>query len=147
MRPEAAKIKLIPDNAMDLKIKNEVVKKMIELAQKDAPLEVCGYLGGKGNTISEIFPVENIDKSSIHYTMAPEDQFRVIKEARKNSIDILAVYHSHPETPARMSDEDIRLAYDKEINYIILSLFENKNDIRSFSVKSGNVREEKLEVI
>ena len=61
----------------------------------------------------------------------PTDQYRPYK--------IIANYHSHPSSPARPSDEDIRLAYDRHIVYIIVSLALPKPDIKAFSIEDGMV--------
>jgi len=47
----------------------------------------------------------------------------------------VAVYHSHPVTPARMSAEDIRLANDPTMVYLIYSLA--SNELKGFSVDEG----------
>jgi proteasome lid subunit RPN8/RPN11 len=66
----------------------------------------------------------------------PKAQFQVGREARKDGLEILANYHSHPETPARPSLEDIRLAFDPNISYVIVSLAAEMPDIKSFSIKN-----------
>jgi proteasome lid subunit RPN8/RPN11 len=55
-----------------------------------------------------------------------------MKSARANGQKIIANFHSHPATPARPSEEDIRLAYDPNIVYIIISLAEAEPVIKAF---------------
>ncbi|MEC9236446.1 MAG: SIS domain-containing protein, partial [Pseudomonadota bacterium] len=38
-----------------------------------------------------------------------KEQFKVLKESRAAGLQLLSVYHSHPESPARLSLEDLRL--------------------------------------
>ena len=45
--------------------------------------------------------------------MDPKEQLKAIKDMRANGLTPLGNWHSHPETPARPSQEDIRLAYDR----------------------------------
>jgi proteasome lid subunit RPN8/RPN11 len=57
------------------------------------------------------------------------------------------VYHSHPASPARPSQEDIRLAFDPSINYIIVSLVSPEPDLRAFLIRNGIVTPEPVEVV
>ncbi len=127
-------------------INNSVFKSIIEHARKDFPLEACGYLAGKNRIISKHYEMRNIDKSRKHYSFSPEEQFKVLRESRNAGLELLAVYHSHPESPARMSNEDIKLARDPDISYVIVSLIEDAK-IRAFRVKNRIITEEKLEVV
>ena len=62
-----------------------------------------------------------------------------MRQAREEDLEIIAVYHSHPETPARPSVEDIKLAYDPNVSYVIVSLADNKEDIKSFLIRDSKV--------
>ncbi|PIU47526.1 MAG: hypothetical protein COS94_06795, partial [Candidatus Hydrogenedentes bacterium CG07_land_8_20_14_0_80_42_17] len=59
----------------------------------------------------------------------------------------LGVYHSHPATPARPSQEDIKLAFDPSISYVIISLAEKDPVAKSFLIKDGKVDIEPIEII
>lgn len=56
------------------------------------------------------------------------------------------MYHSHPATPPRMSEEDIRLAYDTSITYLIYSML--TDEIKAFQINSEKqVSETTVEII
>ena len=58
---------------------------------------------------------------------------------------MLAVYHSHPESPARPSEEDIRLALTPGVSYVIVSLQDpGQPVIRSFRISDGVVTLEEV---
>ena len=105
-----------------LKIKQEIVDRIVAQGRTGAPLEACGYLAEKDGVICQHFELTNIDKSLVHFSMDPAEQFAAVKECRNQGLKIRAVYHSHPETPARPSNEDIKLAYDPSLSYVIVSL-------------------------
>jgi proteasome lid subunit RPN8/RPN11 len=65
--------------------------------------------------------MENIDHSPEHFSFAPKDQFAALRYARSKGLKILANWHSHPASPSRPSQEDLRLANDPTIRYAILS--------------------------
>ncbi len=125
-------------------ILRKVYDKIIEEAYKEAPLECCGYLAGDNKIISVAYPMANMDKSSEHFSFDPQEQFTVIKHIRQKKLKVLGVYHSHPETPARPSAEDIRLAFDPLISYVIISLYDKEADVRSFTIKERQVKNEEL---
>ena len=95
--------------------------------------------------MKEIYVLENQDHSREHFTMKPEDQLKAIKDMRKKGLVPLGNFHSHPETPARPSEEDKRLAYDRNASYMILSLMDQAHPVlKSFRI-SEDVVEEKIE--
>ena len=91
-------------------ISTKIIKKLFSHGEKEAPLESCGYLAGKENVVIKQYPMQNIDQSEQHFSLDPAEQFQAIRKARSKGLEILAVYHSHPATPARPSLEYIQLA-------------------------------------
>ncbi len=121
---------------------------MISHAKEGFPLEVCGILGGTGETVSVMYRMTNTDASNEHFMMDPKEQFAAVKDLRAKGLAILAIYHSHPETPARPSEEDIKLALTPDVSYLIISLADADNPvINSFKIDSGNVEFETIETI
>ncbi len=131
---------------MKINIKEQVLERIVAHAEKEAPIEACGYLAGKNGVITKHYELTNVDQSPEHFSFDPEEQFNVLKQVRNEGLEIMANYHSHPATPARPSQEDIRLAYDPAISYFIVSLAGNPK-IRSFKIKNGVVTQQKIEVI
>jgi proteasome lid subunit RPN8/RPN11 len=89
----------------------------------------------------------NTDQSNEHFTMEPKEQFAVVRDLRTKGVGMLAIYHSHPETPARPSEEDIRLALTPGVSYVIVSLAGTAPDVKSFRIESGEVTSEPIEII
>lgn len=117
-----------------IRIPKQIIDRIVEHGRRENPLEACGYLAGNDNEVGAVFPMTNVDQSPEHYSFAPEEQFSVMQKAHSRGLELIAAYHTHPATPARMSEEDIRLAYDTSILYIICSL--QSDDIRAFKVSS-----------
>jgi proteasome lid subunit RPN8/RPN11 len=121
---------------------------MIAHAQEGFPLEVCGILGGIGETVTANYRMTNTDASNEHFMMEPKEQFAVVKDLRSKGLSMVAIYHSHPETPARPSEEDIKLALTPDVSYLIISLADAAApDIKSYKISSGNVQLEPIIVI
>ena len=119
-------------------VPQNIVDELIIQAQREAPDESCGYLLGRGDEVTENYAMENIDHSPEHFSFAPRQQFAALKYAREHGLQILANWHSHPASPSRPSQEDIRLANDPNIRYAILSLHEGIH-LNSFSIQHGEV--------
>jgi proteasome lid subunit RPN8/RPN11 len=131
-----------------LKIPASIHADLIAHAKEGFPLEVCGILGGAGDTVSACYRMTNTDASNEHFMMDPAEQFRVVKDLRAKGLSMLAIYHSHPETPARPSLEDIRLALTSGVSYVIISLADPAGaDMKSYRIEEGNVEPEPIEVL
>jgi len=131
-----------------LQIPKNIHDDMIAHAREGFPLEVCGILGGTVDTVSAIYRMTNTDASNEHFMMEPREQFTVVKDLRAKDLAMLAIYHSHPETPARPSEEDIRLALTPGVSYIIVSLADPQQPVvKSYKIDQGKVDSEDVEVI
>jgi proteasome lid subunit RPN8/RPN11 len=131
-----------------LKIPKEIYDYIINHAKEGFPLEVCGILGGCDGVVSAIYRMTNTDASNEHFMMEPKEQFAVVKELRAKGLEMTAIYHSHPETPARPSEEDIRLALTPHVSYVIVSLTEPGSPVlKSFKIGAGTVQPEEVTLI
>jgi [CysO sulfur-carrier protein]-S-L-cysteine hydrolase len=131
-----------------IRIPRAIYDDLIEHAGNGMPLEVCGILGGADDTVSVAYPMTNTDASNEHFMMDPREQFRVVKDLRAKGLAMLAIYHSHPETPARPSEEDIRLALTPGVSYLILSLVDPQQpDLKSFLIEGPTVIPEEVVII
>ena len=123
---------------MKLLLSKQVADEMMRAARAADPLEACGLLAGRDDTASKCYALANADASAEHFSMKPEEQFAAVRDMRAAGLRMLAVWHSHPATPARMSEEDLRLAYTPDVAYVILSLASpGAPEIRGFTVRDG----------
>lgn len=137
---------------MTILLKQQDYVKILSYAQEKLPNEACGIIAGriKGEvkTVENVYYLRNVDQSPEHFTMDTQEQFAVIKDIRSKGGVLLGNFHSHPSSPSRPSQEDIRLAFDPEASYLILSLQNKENPVfKSFKVKEGTVKEEELQII
>ncbi len=119
-------------------IDNNLFQQMIDHAKETYPFECCGLLVGnyksdKEKEILEIYSVENRNKERANdrYEIDPGDFYRVDKEASSKGMDILGVYHSHPDHPDRPSGVDREIA-SATYSYIIFSV-KNGEDVTAKS--------------
>ena len=125
-----------------LEMPKRIYAKLVEHALRVAPLEACGILSGRDSEAQAYYEMTNADQSREHYSMVPQEQFKVIKAIRGAEQEMLAIFHSHPETPARPSQEDIRLAWTPNVVYVVASLQEPEAPvIKGFLIENATVME------
>ena len=132
-------------------LKREQFEEIVEHAEKNLPNEDCGLLAGtisdEIRTVEKIYFLKNIDESPEHFSMDTNEQFAAVKDIRANDLKLLGNFHSHPSSPARPSEEDKRLVFDRNLSYLILSLA-NKPVLKSFRYdREKNVSIEELKIV
>lgn len=127
-------------------IRKSVMESMILHAERDAPIEACGCLAGQEGVVTRHYPMVNADGREDHFSFDTREQFAVYRAARGEGLNVLAVYHSHPATPARPSPEDLRLARDPDVVYVIVSLLGGSRSVRGYRVRQGAVQEVPLTI-
>jgi len=133
---------------LKLEIPNTIFQQMVAQAKEIAPIEVCGILAGSNGKVEKLYKMTNVDNSSTHYMLEPKEQFATVKDIRSAGLEMLAIYHSHPETPARPSAEDIRLALTPNMIYVIVSLQStNGSMVKGFHISGNNVTEVPIRIL
>ncbi len=97
------------------------------------PNEICGILLGKDvegeRCIRKVMPIENsfeVEEQYHRFQITPQDMFKAEKLARYEKLDVLGVYHSHPDEEARPSEYDRDHAAWSSWSYIVVSVRKGK---------------------
>ena len=134
-----------------LKLSRKYVDSIVAHARAGLPHEACGLIAGErqgdAKKVRKTYRLTNADASAEHFSMDPGEQFRAIADMRKLGYELLGNFHSHPATPARPSAEDIALAFDPSLSYVIVSLMGDEPRLKSFRIAQGAVREEDVVVL
>ena len=121
---------------------------MLDEALKQAPNEACGLVAGTDKdgvrNVEKVYILENIDHSPEHFSLDAKEQLAAIKDMRQHGMSLIGNWHSHPATPSRPSEEDKRLAFDKNASYFIMSLAGEKPVLNVFHIENGESRKENL---
>ena len=109
-----------------LSISKELAERIRAHGAETYPHECCGALLGRDNEPREIlglFPLINRrdDSPQNRFSVTAQDVLDAEKSARRQGLDVVGWYHSHPDHPARPS------AYDRDhawpwYSYIIVSV-------------------------
>lgn len=91
-------------------------------ARSDYPEEACGLLRGRDGCVSDILPARNV-ASNPHqdYQVDAQSLLQALRWEDEGD-ELVAIYHSHPTTPAYPSAVDAANAFYPDSVYLILSL-------------------------
>ncbi|KAA3648768.1 MAG: hypothetical protein DWQ07_00815 [Chloroflexi bacterium] len=125
-----------------IKIQKAHWEQMRSHVNKIAPIEACGLVAGINNISSEVFPITNSLNSTTRYRMAEGEMVRTIHTILEKGWDILAIYHSHPQSPAVPSQTDLSEATFLESVQLISGQQEGEWHLRAYRYYPNNLPEE-----
>ena len=114
-------------HSIDLQITlTESQKKILaNYADNERPNESCAVLFGSVNEqnsiVKEIFLTENIDDSPVNFTISNEELLKVYKTAEDKKMQVVSIFHSHPNSEAYPSETDKKFMQSNPVVWIIYS--------------------------
>jgi proteasome lid subunit RPN8/RPN11 len=131
-----------------VRVRREVLGRLLEEARSTPAIECCGLLAGCDGVVSRVLPARNALSSATAYEIAPADLFALFRHMRDERLEHLGIYHSHPHTDNVPSASDVERAYYPEAAQFILSpRLDAARPIRVFRIAIGHSRELKMERI
>ena len=118
-------------------LKQSDKKILSQYSENQKPNESCAILFGKNNEVLDIFLTENIEESSVNFTISNEQLIEGYKIAEDKKMDIIGIFHSHPNSDAFPSNTDKKFMQSNPVAWIIYSGI-NKN-FRAFILESDSV--------
>ncbi len=110
------------------------------------PEEACGLVGGRDGRAVRLYPVENTRHSPVAFEMDPLQQIKAMLAMEAEGLELIAIYHSHPDGPARPSATDVANAYYPDAVQLIISLADRaRPSVRAFTIIDGVVTEVRWE--
>ena len=112
--------------------------RLITHAIKQQPNESCAMLLGEKIddvwNIKEVFLTENIDESQTNFTISPDELLKGYKLAEKMHLELVGVFHSHPNSDAIPSNTDKKFMQNNPVPWIIFSGV--NNDLKAYLLDS-----------
>jgi proteasome lid subunit RPN8/RPN11 len=126
----------------EITINRGYLEDILQHAIDARPKEACGILAGRNNTIERVFKMVNTDASPVSYAFDSVEQLNVTRNIEREGLDLVAVYHSHPSSPAYPSQVDIQRAFFPgteepnfpDIAYVIIGLMESEPEVKAYSI-------------
>lgn len=131
-----------------IRLQREFLNKLFAHALETEPSECCGLIGGsKDDFAQSIYRLRNVAVNpQVAYEAAPEELFAAQRLMRNRGEALLAIYHSHPRSPApEPSETDVRLAYYPSATYLIIGLGGAQPTMRAFRLSEREQRWEQVE--
>jgi len=112
--------------------------KLVTHAISEQPSESCAMLFGKkiGDNwnVKEVFLTQNIDDSQTNFTISPEELLKGYQIAEKNQLEVVGIFHSHPNSDAIPSNTDKKFMQNNPVPWIIFSCV--NNDLKAYLLDS-----------
>ena len=116
---------------------------IVEHAVRDAPRECCGIIAGRDGVPMQLYETRNVASGNRLYEIDPAQLIDLeFRELPAHDAEIVAIYHSHPESPAFPSATDVELAFWPDAVFLICSLADrDRPEIRGFRIRDGAIDE------
>lgn len=121
-----------------MKIRQDVLTKIVAHAVEDLPNECCGLLIGTAEMVEDASRARNTKRSRTKFQVEPADHFAAIRRARAAGFEIVGAYHSHPSGPSGPSEIDRARLTDATMFHVIISLAHGTRTVRAFRLNDGN---------
>ena len=110
-----------------MKLSKELLHQIHLHLESGYPNEACGVMLGKDGVVTEIVSAENerTDSARNRYLIDPLAYLRIERGADKRGLEVLGIYHSHPDVAAWPSKFDLDHAWPN-FSYLIVSVVKGK---------------------
>lgn len=118
-----------------IKIEKQAWEAMVSHVEGTYPREGCGVMIGSAESITLAMALPNSysGPQEDFFVIAPEDLLKADQEARSQGLDILGIFHSHPDCDAYFSKRDLEHSCPW-YSYVVLSIkngrFDHANSYR-----------------
>jgi proteasome lid subunit RPN8/RPN11 len=112
-----------------IKISKAAWDSMVSHVEGTFPKEGCGLMIGSAGVVEEAVPVPNsyTGPQEDFFVIDPKDLHRVDRESREKGLDVLGVFHSHPDCDAYFSKRDLEHSCPW-FSYVVLSIKKGRFD-------------------
>src|SRR5881397_4062810 len=106
-----------------MKISRALLQQIHEHLEAGYPNEACGVMLGSAGVVTEVAAAgnERTDSARNRYLIDPLAYMKIERDADKRGLQVLGIYHSHPDVAARPSQFDLDHAWPN-LSYLIVSV-------------------------
>jgi proteasome lid subunit RPN8/RPN11 len=110
-----------------MKLSQQLLHQIHRHLESSYPSEGCGVMLGQNGTVSEAIPADNqrTDSARNRYLIDPLIYLMIERAADKRKLQVLGIYHSHPDVAAQPSKVDLGHAWP-DFSYLIISVVNGK---------------------
>ncbi|MGH7169893.1 MAG: M67 family metallopeptidase, partial [Gemmataceae bacterium] len=123
-----------------------VYEGMLWHARAERPLECCGLLAGVigEDGIGAVllrYPLLNAAASPVEFESEPRSHFSADRDIRRQGLEVLAIYHSHPTSEPVPSRKDLQRSWSVDVINLIVSLITTPPRIRAWWLSAETYQE------
>lgn len=118
-------------------LKQSDKKILAQYSENQKPNEACAILFGKEDEVLDIFLTDNIEESPVNFTISNEQLIEAYKIAEDQNVEIVGIFHSHPNSEAFPSNTDKKFMQSNPVAWIIYSGI-NKN-FKAYILESDSI--------
>lgn len=144
---------MVTDAAAGLSLPATVADELLAHAGRELPNEACGLLSGGlvAGRATRYHPARNAEASPLRYNVHPDDLVRIVFAIDEAGEDLVAIFHSHTQTPAVPSPTDRRSAQYPGVFYLLATLADPKaspaSALRAWRIHGGQSFELPLRIV
>jgi proteasome lid subunit RPN8/RPN11 len=112
---------------------------LVAAARRAAPREACGLLVGTGRRVVRAAETTNAAAAPTKYAIPPDEHFAALRAARRDGLDVIGAFHSHPHSAAVPSATDAAEAFP-DFFFVIVGLAPAL-EVRAWRFERGNFAE------
>lgn len=110
-----------------------------DAAERGRPFEVCGIIAGLADRdliAQTIIPLPNsAPDPATRYQVSPPDFIRAYYQIERSGAEVIAVYHSHPDSAPIPSQTDLIEATWPELAYLIIGMEAGGMTMRAWMIR------------
>lgn len=116
-----------------IRIEPKPWEEMVAHARQTFPHECCGAMLGSiqddKKVVRVALPLRNAyeGRQETRYELHPEDLLQADREARSRNMDLIGIYHSHPDCDAYFSETDLKNSCPW-YSFVVLSIYKGEFD-------------------
>ena len=115
-------------------LKQSDKKILAQYSENQKPNEACAILFGKEDEVLDIFLTDNIEESPVNFTISNEQLIEAYKIAEDQNVEIVGIFHSHPNSDAFPSNTDKKFMQSNPVAWLIYS--GANRDFRAYFLES-----------
>ena len=118
-------------------------QELAKYAESEKPYESCAILVGNETdenwTVKELVLTENPATAEVTCPISPDKELAVDQQAKESNMEIVCIFHSHPESEAYPSETDKKFMRVNPFPWIIYS--GKTEEMNCFILEDENVKQ------
>jgi proteasome lid subunit RPN8/RPN11 len=117
--------------------------RVVHTCDEARPLEACGLIAGRNGRGRKLYRCSNSSGDEHHYEISVGEVYRASLDADRYGWTLLGSWHSHPEGPDRLSDDDLAGAPDiPGWVHVLVSFADGEGTLRAFILRNDRTTRE-----